>query len=283
MTERYDAAWVRQFYDDYGEKEWGRLVKDPVNEVRLHVQRHYLQKHIRPGAQVLEIGPGPGRFTQILAEVGARIVLVDISPGQLALNRSKAAEHGFEHAVERRHQLDMCDMAALDDRAFDAVVCYGGPLSYVFEQRGAAVAEVLRVLKAGGVALFGVMSLWGAMHEFLDGVLPVSRECNREIIASGDLCPQTYPACTHHCHLFRAGELRQFLEGCGAAVVEMSASNCLSSARGDRLDDARKDPDQWRQLLEMEIEACREPGCLDMGTHIIAVVRKPKRREGAGQ
>jgi hypothetical protein len=23
--------------------------------------------------------------------------------------------------------------------------------------------------------------------------------------------------------------------------------------------------------MEMELEACREPGCLDMGTHLIAV------------
>ena len=46
MTERYDAAWVRQFYDDYGEKEWGRLVKDPVNEVRLHVHRRYLWRQL---------------------------------------------------------------------------------------------------------------------------------------------------------------------------------------------------------------------------------------------
>ena len=36
---------------------------------------------------------------------------------------------------------------------------------------------------------------------------------------------------------------------------------------------ARHDP-TWAHLIEMEIEACREPGCLDMGTHLIAVCRK---------
>jgi hypothetical protein len=38
---------------------------------------------------------------------------------------------------------------------------------------------------------------------------------------------------------------------------------------------ARYDPD-WAHVIEMEIEACREPGCLDMGTHVIAVCRKDK-------
>jgi hypothetical protein len=36
---------------------------------------------------------------------------------------------------------------------------------------------------------------------------------------------------------------------------------------------ARHDP-TWVHLIEMEIEACREPGCLDMGAHLIAVCRR---------
>ncbi len=56
----------------------------------------------------------------------------------------------------------------------------------------------------------------------------------------------------------------------------MSASNCISTVWGERLAEARKDPVQWQQLLELELAACREPGCLDMGTHTIAIARKEK-------
>jgi hypothetical protein len=38
----------------------------------------------------------------------------------------------------------------------------------------------------------------------------------------------------------------------------------------------QQDAATWQHLLEMEIEACREPGCLDMGTHLIAVCRKAR-------
>ena len=44
MIGRYDAKWVEQFYDDYGEKEWERLVKDPESEVKLHVHRYQWQQ-----------------------------------------------------------------------------------------------------------------------------------------------------------------------------------------------------------------------------------------------
>ncbi len=50
---------------------------------------------------------------------------------QLALNRQGAATRGFAASVESWHQLDICDLAPLADQSFDAVVAFGGPLSYV--------------------------------------------------------------------------------------------------------------------------------------------------------
>ncbi len=38
--------------------------------------------------------------------------------------------------------------------------------------------------------------------------------------------------------------------------------------------EVRQDPVKWAELLKMELEACREPGCLDLGTHLIGVVEK---------
>jgi len=273
MTDKYNAQWVQNHYDAYGDKEWTRLVADPEEEVKLHVHAHYLRKHIMPGDAVLEIGAGAGRFTQILAEIGATITVADISPVQLELNRQHAQEHHFEAAVARRLQLDMCDMHVLADE-FDAVVCYGGPLSYVFDHAGKALAEIRRVLKPGGVALFSVMSLWGAVHKFLGGVLSLPVEINEAIVRSGDLCPQTAPGANHFCRMYRAADLRRLLESHGLSVLEMSASNGVSTLWKDRLAEVKNVPAHWNHLLALELEACQEPGCVDLGTHTIAVVRK---------
>ena len=66
---------------------------------------------------------------------------------QLALNRQKAGELSFVAAIEDWRLMDICDMGVLPDESFDAVVAYGGPLSYVFEQREAALDECVRVTK----------------------------------------------------------------------------------------------------------------------------------------
>ena len=53
----------------------------------------------------------------------------------------------------------------------------------------------------------------------------------------------------------------------------MSASNCLTSTWKDLLSVWREDERIWHHLLELELQACRQPGCLDMGSHILAMVR----------
>lgn len=272
----YNADWVRNYYDEYGLKEWNRWEESPVERVKFFVHLHHLQRHVHPGDRVLEIGAGAGRFTQELAKITDHIVVADISPGQLALNRQHAVDYGFSDPIEDWIECDMCELESVfNDGAFDVAVCYGGPLSYVFERRHDAIAQLRRVTRPGGKVLFGVMSLWGAVHQYLPGVLDVEIQSNRQIIATGNLIPETVGAGRHYTHMFRSSELRQTLESGGLEILALSASNCLSTNWIELLATLPESGDRWQHLIEMEIEACQEPGCLDMGTHMIAVCRKP--------
>jgi SAM-dependent methyltransferase len=231
---------------------------------------------------VLEIGAGAGRFTQIMAGLGAHIVVADISQVQLDLNKRFAQEYRFDHAVEARQQVDICHMEQFADASFDCVVAYGGPLSYVLNLRDKALQECWRVLKADGTLLLSVMALWGSAHRALKGVLlgtPV--EVNQRITDTGDLSPETFPGREASAmHLFRAAELRRWLEQFDWTVLAMSASNCLSTAWDDLLTAIRSDAERWAELLRMELEACAEEGAVDMGTHLIAVARKAQEEDG---
>jgi SAM-dependent methyltransferase len=202
-------------------------------------------------------------------------VVGDLSPGQLQLNRENAQSQGYANAIESWVECELCDLQPhFADAGFDAVVCYGGPLSYVFNQRDQAITELLRVTRPGGLLFIGVMSLWGTIHHYLPGILKADPALNREIVATGDLGPDKAAVSTHFCHMFRAAELRECLERDGAIVEVLSASDCLAATWVEALKEVQNDAATWQHLLEMEIEACRQPGCWDMGAHLIAVSRK---------
>ena len=274
----YSANAVIQHFDDFGIREWERLVQAPSDEVSLHVHAHYLEKYIAKGQRVLEIGAGAGRFTQILAGLGAQILVADISSVQLDLNKRFAAELGFREAVLDWQQVDICDLSRFEPDSFDRVVAYGGPFSYVLDKRDLALSECLRVLRSGGLLLCSVMSLWGSAHGRLDGVLSLPVSMNQRITSTGDIIPATFPDRKgNFMHMFRANELKEWLEQKHLTIVNISSSNSISLTWNEMLKEIRNDTQKWNELLRMELEACADDGCLNMGTHLIVVARKPEK------
>lgn len=275
MTQSYQPESVIRHFDEFGVREWERLVQTPADEVSLYIHTYYLRKHIAPQQQVLEIGAGAGRFTQILASLGARVLVADISGVQLELNRKFSSEYGFDKAIIDWQQLDMCDLSQFKSNCFDYVVAYGGPFSYVLDKRDVALSECIRVLKPRGSLLSSVMSLWGSTHGVLEGVLSLPPEITQKVTTTGDIIPATLPERRgNFMHLFRVDELLSWLEKAGLTILDKSASNCISLTWGEKLREIRENTEKWNELLRMELEAGADDSCLGMGAHIITIARK---------
>ena len=276
MTPRYDPDQIRAFYDAYGEREWERFDLGPANRVNFYMHRRYLERYIQAGDHVLDVGAGPGRFTIELAKLGATVTVADISPRQLELNRVKVREAGYESSVADHVLADVADLSRFPPGRFDAVVCYGGPLSYVFERADDALSELLRVTKPGGYILLSVMSLAGTLRRFLREALDVARDHGadmlHDIIATGD---QIGPLAEgHRFHYYRWAELKRLLRRHPCTIATATAANFLAIRNEDALQEIMADADRWAAFLQWEVAVCQELGVLDGGTHIIAVVRR---------
>ena len=261
----YDADHIARYFDEYGSREWERFDASPMDRVNLEIHLRFLREHVQPGARVLDAGAGPGRFTLELARLGATTVAADISPGQLALHAEKTAS--VEDSIESRELLDIRDLGRFDDRSFDAVVCFGGPLSYVLGEAETALSELIRVTRSGGRVLLSVMSLLGAARAFFEHFPGLIEEFGweravGEVFETGDLGADVNRG--HVLRLYRWSDLERLLTRDDARIVGASASNFLSVGS-----------ENWDQrFLEYEIVACREPGALDGGTHIIAALER---------
>ena len=224
---------------------------------------------------MLKVGAGAGRFSVELARLGALVTVVDVSPGQLELNERHLEEAGLETRVETRIVADVIGLSRLADGAFDAVVCYGGALSWVLDGAARALDELLRVTRPDGHVLLGVMSRYGSLRAFLSVAAEEIDEFGldemQEIVGTGFL-----PG--HHStlgpmHLYTWDELEAMLRRHPCEIVTASAANFLSIGNDETCERWLADQSMWDRFLSWEIEACAQPGAIDGGTHIIAVVR----------
>ena len=269
MRREYEREHTAAFFDELGDGEWTRFEdgRTPPQSIAVHLRE--LRRFVEPGQRVLDIGAGPGRFTIELARIGADVVVADISPRQLELNRERLEEAGLEARVTDRILTDVTDLSHFDDESFDAVVCFGGPLSYVVDRAEEALVGLLRVTKPGGHVLLSVMSLIGAVVHYAEVVVELAREdgteLNERIVRTGFL-----PEGGRYGHLpmklYRWSELEQMLSRHG---------NVVSACAAGLLPALYPEEPQLRAFLEtVELELVDEPGAISCGEHILAVVRK---------
>lgn len=274
----YCSDQLRRFFDEYGEREWQRLVTRPSDEASFFVHSHYLRQFIRPGSHVLELGAGPGRFTIELARLGVQVTVGDISRVQLDLNAQHVRDAGYEEFVRSRPQVDAADLSCFGDNSFDAVVCYGGVLSYLFDRAQAAAAEMNRVLRPGGYCLASVMSrLYNLRKQDVIRTLFAASpngacESYEHVYTSGDY---TGPiAQGHEMRLYDSFTLGSLFRTAGFDIVAATSANCLSAGNDQQLEPVRADPALWSRFLDCELAEGQRPGALDAGHHLIMAGRK---------
>ncbi len=128
--EHYEAVW--------------RTLPEAVEPAHFALRLRFLLEHVRPGAHVLDVGCGDGRFATELVRAGAHVLAVDVAGEPLRRARS------------RDPQLDARLVATdgpweLEDASFD-VVWAGEVIEHVADT-AAWLSEARRVLRSGGSLL----------------------------------------------------------------------------------------------------------------------------------
>ena len=276
----YDPDYTRKFYDAYGSHEWDRLDVTAYGILQAIIHADFIGRHIRQGDRVLDAGCGPGRFTTTVAKLGAAVTALDLSERQLELAEEKIGEAGLAEAVDAFVPGDITDLSSFPDGQFDAVVCYGGALSYVCGQRHRAASELVRVVRPGGILLTSVMSRYGAMANLVRGpVMDVLRDPEEEhvwrVAEDGDRpgFPSRRVGMQHPpMHLFTGDELRRLLPGC--RVLELAGSNVTTFEGSTTFYEVLGDQQAWATVVELERALNSQPGLVDNGSHLILAARR---------
>lgn len=153
---------VEAHYDQDPQREWERLER---HRTEFALTCRALEEHLpSPPAQILDVGGGPGRYTLHLAQLGYRVVLLDLSQKSLDLALEKATELGI-YLPPPLHG-DATALPAEYSEQFDAVLLLG-PLYHLLaaEARLAAVREAFRVLRPGGYVFAAFITRFAPLRD----------------------------------------------------------------------------------------------------------------------
>lgn len=136
---------LKQFYENYREDE--RLTSRH-GRVEFFTTVRYVEKYLKEGMKLLEIGAGTGRYSHYFARRGYDVTAVELVPCNLEILKANTAPEEKLTAMEG----NATDLSVLPSNSFDLTLLLG-PMYHLFTEQDqlAALSEAIRVTKTGGI------------------------------------------------------------------------------------------------------------------------------------
>ena len=160
---------LNDYYNNFDED--GRLDKDKTHHIEYFVTKKYIDKYLKEGDKILEVGAGTGRYSLELAKEGYDVTAIEYVEHNIDILKSKITNN----MTIKAEQGDALDLSRFADNTFDMTLVLG-PMYHLYEDEdiNKAISEAIRVTKQGGIIAFayitsdGVFLAWGVDH-LIDG------------------------------------------------------------------------------------------------------------------
>ena len=258
--------YLVNFYNSYDEDS--RLVSKH-GMVEFLTTMHYIEKYLKPGDRLLEIGAGTGRYSHTLARQGYSVDAVELVEHNIEVFKSNAKENENINIF----QGNALDLSLFEDNQYDITLLLG-PLYHLYnkEDKRKAISEALRVTKKGGIVV--------AAYVISDGCL-IDEGFNRdninvsEYIKNGLLDGETFAAKSEPKDLFELVRKEDIDDVMSVFPVKRlhyaSTDGCALLIREaiDSMDD-----ETFKLYLKYHFATCEREDLLGITSHSIDIFRK---------
>ena len=268
-----DAEFTGQHYSQsVFEFEVARLTE--LCPVEFAVTKRMLDRWIRAGSCVAEIGVGVGHYSEHLAARGCRIHLIDVSRRLLDAAVARLEQNGLGAQALGADLLSATDLAAFTAGSFDAVLLLG-PLYHLRElaERQRAVAEAVRILKSGGLLYAAGINRLPYFRDLLREAphkAAERREFHEQFLRDGNVDPDHAPPLGFG-HLSTVAEFRELFADHFEQILLMGVESFTAAWQSKLRDLAPDQVEAWIGLVE---QTGATPEGLGASDHFLFVGRK---------
>lgn len=258
--------YIIQHYSQYDEDS--RLAPRHGSVEFLTTMR-YIERYIKPGDRLLEIGAATGRYSHALARQGYAVDALELVEHNIEIFRQNTQPDENVSIV----QGNAMDLSAFPDNHYDLTLLLG-PLYHLYNQedKRQALREAIRVTKKGGVIF--------AAYVISDGCL-LDEGFNRrhidvaDYIEKGLLDARTFAAKSEPKDLFelvRKEDIDQLMSGLPVTRLHYVASDGVAlfmREAVDAMDDAMFD-----LYLQYHFATCEREDLAGVTSHALDICRK---------
>ena len=136
---------LTQFYGNYDEDN---RLNTRYGMVEFLTTMRYIEKYLRPGMRILEIGAATGRYSHFLARQGYRVDAVELIDHNIEIFKRNTMPSENITITQGNAK----DLQGFGDNTYDITLLLG-PMYHLFteEEKLQALSEAIRVTKKGGI------------------------------------------------------------------------------------------------------------------------------------
>ncbi|MCH5287327.1 MAG: methyltransferase domain-containing protein [Christensenellaceae bacterium] len=260
--DNFDA--LRRYYEGYEED---RRLDRPHGKVEFLTTMRYLERYLLPGARILDIGAGTGRYSHALARRGYQVDAVELIQHNIDVFQCHT-QPGENVTVVQGNALDL---SAFPDDTYDVTLLMG-PLYHLAEEqeRLLALSEAVRVTRPSG-KVFAAYCMGDAAllyYGFREGHL-------NEIVESCGIDPLLFDAFPKPWGLFnlcRTENMDALNSRLPVRLAHRFAAEGYSCHMRESVAAMSKEAfDEW---MRYHLAVCERPGMLEISNHVIDVLEK---------
>ena len=231
-------------------------------------------------SKIVDVGGGTGKYSEWLANLGHRVVMVDPVLKHVKIAQKRASKMRHRFMVQQGEARDL----EIPDEFADLVILHG-PLYHLQTQheRLQAIREARRITKPGGIILgFAIGYTASTMVALMQGILHeegVLDMCLSELSSGRHYAPETIPGILPEAYYHRPEELRLEFETAGLRVLALHAVEGVIWLEKHYFS-TRSSEQKFNRLRSILSLTESDPNLLAVSPHIMAAAKKTIENEG---
>lgn len=259
VTTENSVIW---FYNNYDEE--GRLMRKSRMPEFLTTMK-YIEKYLTPGAKIIEIGAGTGRYSVTLAEMGYDVTAVELVPHNIEIMKKKVkANHNI-----KIFEGNACDMSVFESDTYDIVLLLG-PMYHLFtdEDKHKALGEAIRLAKTDGVIYASYCNNDTSIYKFFFKNI-VLDYLEKGLIKDNY---HTVSAPEEIFELYRKTDIDRLMKSHNVTRLHFVGVDMLSYICDDRLDLLSNR--EFEEYMKFLSNLCEREDCVGLSIHMLDVFKK---------